>query len=761
MAIKDIVKAIIVTIKGDTTDIDSKIQETQEAITDLGKTPIPTTSFKNLKTAIREATNEAHKMRTEFGESSVQYADALKKLSELKDEVDAFQRTASAFDPGNKFSAFIGIAKAGTTAVQGYAGAMAFLGEEGKEATETLAKLQGIMALTDAINGIGDLQDYWKGFVLTIKQATVATEGQTVASRTLSVALKGIGIGLLVAALAYVVTNFKDIKKAIFEALPFLDGAGETFDQLKAGVLAFGEAVFKFAITPMKALISVVQLDFKGAVKDIEEGFNVVKNTEDAYQKNRQKQAEEAEREFQARRVKGLEYALSQYREDSKEYKVIEEELNKARLAALEYGGEEYIKEVQDQATKEAQARNKAAKEAEDKAKQASDKAIAEAKARHEKLVAENKAYLEQIKSSNENALKVINQETQSARDKELSDLQATFKKEYDLYNKKGISIENLIQSQRIQEAGINKKYDDQALQYLQEVQDKTLTTYEVSIKAINKQIDDLIKNATPAQKELLENSRNAQVDAATRLQNLSTVSMRANINLQTTQVTNQVTERDTPEQAYEKSKKVLDAQLAAETASYEYEKQMKAGQNAELEQLEGQHQNNLLSLAAQNAEAQIALDTAVKDAKLKNAATVGTALGALGALAGEQTVVGKVLGIAQATIDTYIGANKALAQGGIWGYVQAGALILQGLNNVRKIIAVKVPSPSGGGTAAASAAPSAPPITAASTAGFQGQVQDVRVVNSGQNVVKAYVTDKDLKDNEERTSFLNNLSTI
>ena len=69
----------------------------------------------------------------------------------------------------------------------------------------------------------------------------------------------------------------------------------------------------------------------------------------------------------------------------------------------------------------------------------------------------------------------------------------------------------------------------------------------------------------------------------------------------------------------------------------------------------------------------------------------------ALGALAGES----KELAVAQAIIDTYVGANKAFAQGGTVGFVTAAAVIVAGLANVQKILSTPVPGGGGGGGAA------------------------------------------------------------
>ena len=77
---------------------------------------------------------------------------------------------------------------------------------------------------------------------------------------------------------------------------------------------------------------------------------------------------------------------------------------------------------------------------------------------------------------------------------------------------------------------------------------------------------------------------------------------------------------------------------------------------------------------------------------------------GALSALAGDN----KALAVASAVIDTYVGANKAFAQGGLAGFATGAAVIAAGLNNVRTILATDVPT-SGGGGGGSVAAPSTP----------------------------------------------------
>nr|DAJ06854.1 MAG TPA: chromosome segregation ATPase [Caudoviricetes sp.] len=76
-------------------------------------------------------------------------------------------------------------------------------------------------------------------------------------------------------------------------------------------------------------------------------------------------------------------------------------------------------------------------------------------------------------------------------------------------------------------------------------------------------------------------------------------------------------------------------------------------------------------------------------NAQLEMAA--GTA-GQLSSLLGEESAAGKAFATAQALINTYLGASKALAQGGIWGVAQAAIVVAAGMKNVMSINKTKEP---------------------------------------------------------------------
>ena len=122
---------------------------------------------------------------------------------------------------------------------------------------------------------------------------------------------------------------------------------------------------------------------------------------------------------------------------------------------------------------------------------------------------------------------------------------------------------------------------------------------------------------------------------------------------------------------------------------------------------------------------------------------------GALQSLAGES----KELSIAQAIIDTYVGANKAFAQGGTAGFVTGAAVIVQGLANVKKIMEQDVGSGSGGGSIG-SATP-APPAPEMMSGAFElsGGVKP--------EPVQAFVVSDDVTNNQDKLAAIRRRATI
>lgn len=203
-------------------------------------------------------------------------------------------------------------------------------------------------------------------------------------------------------------------------------------------------------------------------------------------------------------------------------------------------------------------------------------------------------------------------------------------------------------------------------------------------------------------------------------------------------------------------------AKLAQLQANYEAERLLYADNAEKLALIDAQYHNDVINLEKDSSDKKLAIK---KDEKEKKEAltemelsSVGSAFSAIGALAEESSIFGKSLATADAIIQTYLGANKAIGQGGIFGWASAIGIIATGLANVKKIMSTKVSNKEG----ASKNSISAPTINMHQLQ--PRQTQDVRVVDNQaqqkQDPIKAVVVYRDLESKQEKENFNNNLSS-
>jgi hypothetical protein len=162
-------------------------------------------------------------------------------------------------------------------------------------------------------------------------------------------------------------------------------------------------------------------------------------------------------------------------------------------------------------------------------------------------------------------------------------------------------------------------------------------------------------------------------------------------------------------------------------------------------------------TLQANNAIAQS--DLALSNAKKAQIeAEKDLAMGTLDTLSGlvdKNSVAGKSIAVATAVVNTYEGASKAIAQGGIFGPIAAAATIAAGLLNVKKIISTKIPSAKGGGNVGDGATPSlsaGAPISPIQV-GTELNAASIRGIGNAAagGVNRAYVLEADITNTSER----------
>jgi hypothetical protein len=152
-----------------------------------------------------------------------------------------------------------------------------------------------------------------------------------------------------------------------------------------------------------------------------------------------------------------------------------------------------------------------------------------------------------------------------------------------------------------------------------------------------------------------------------------------------------------------------------------------------------------------QTATQRIALERQVQDEKLGILnAGINTAI----EIVGRESAAGKALAIAQAVMNTYTGATRALKDVPYpFNFVAAATTIASGFLSVKKIMATPLPNNAGAGMSAgvSMSAPVTPQLPQAATTNLsQSTINDI-----GNQAVRAYVVESDVTSNQQRIASI------
>ena len=159
-------------------------------------------SVGNLKQQLREAQNEVNELSAKFGATSDAAVKAAKKAAELKDQIGDAKALTDAFNPDAKFNALtssLGGVAAGFGAFQG---ALGLVGVQGEAVEATLLKVQSAMAISGALQQLGEAKDSFRQLGAVGKLVFKGIKAEVAAT----------GIGLLVIAIGTLYAYWDDIK---------------------------------------------------------------------------------------------------------------------------------------------------------------------------------------------------------------------------------------------------------------------------------------------------------------------------------------------------------------------------------------------------------------------------------------------------------------------------------------------------------------------------------------------------------------------
>jgi hypothetical protein len=362
------------------------------------------------------------------------------------------------------------------------------------------------------------------------------------------------------------------------------------------------------------------------------------------------------------------------------------------------------------------------------KAKESADKAAARAK----EAKAKRDADLKEIEAGQKEAMLSLLKE----QDQEVFKANEKYSKLLFLATKYGEDTTILKEAQAKEIAAIDKKYADAE----KERQDKARKEKEDADKKVT---DDLAKIAEERDKKAEEDAKikfeaesQARVDAA----NLAMAD-------------------------YNYKKTLGDATFQDEIAAFDKTRQL------EREDMVARKASGdaLLAFDKETSAARIQIERAQQEVKL---GIISNALGAIANAVGENTLAGKALAVAQATIDTYMGANKALGTyPPPFGAIAAGTVILAGLLNVKKIVSTKIPKMPGQ-TGSSGGSVSTPSITAPTiptiatpqintTGGMNPTAQIAQTINASQKPLRAYVVSQEVSSQQALDRRTNRAATF
>ncbi len=217
-------------VVGLTLKIDAK--QGAKSIDDLNKEMKETVEVtKSLRSQLKTLTTEMHGLEEGTEEFNKMAIAAGKLKDQISDTRSVINATAGSVGE-NLGTAFTKISGVGIHAFQGIAGMQAIFGDDAKELAKTMARLQGAMALSEAVKGLGALSDTFTEIKASIaavsasyaklaivqKGQTLATEGGTTATKLLGGAMKALPIVAIIAGLTAIVAALYSYSKSSKEA---------------------------------------------------------------------------------------------------------------------------------------------------------------------------------------------------------------------------------------------------------------------------------------------------------------------------------------------------------------------------------------------------------------------------------------------------------------------------------------------------------------------------------------------------------------
>lgn len=790
---EDLNKKILIEVSVDNQDALTSTEALKKKFKELTNQAIALDDIDYDNSTIGELQDSLTRANTILKELKISGMASEQQIASMGQTVNKLKSTISGAKFDRAFKGFESSVHGVVGTAQLLEGSMRSLGLESEDAEKAIERMMQLMTLKDGVESIGKYIEGMKG-------VATATGGATKATNLLKLGFQSLGIGLVITAVMYLVNNWNSLYATIKEFIPALDGVGTKFKNFSAIAEGVGKAVIGFIVRPIQSAIEAFNLlkngDWAGAGKKIISALNpleslngVVKDFKSGFQEGViKKEATENIKKFNDETEKTISLLEAQGGQERQinalKNKMWSNEISqlKKKNKVLSDSDQKRVDELTDLMQLESTKHNKFIT---DQGKATADSF---------------KQGFDEFKKSLVEINEVIQNVGKSERDKELNVIDKHYEELITKAKKYKQDTAKIDEARLIQRNEINKKYDkedaekalstadtkgrtnvlnskigneEKTIEDVKRIADAEFSAlkdsyekkkvlakdnaeqlalveaeYANEVYNINKGLSDKIKAIKD--KELQDAKDKINKSTETNVLNTETDILNAEAGLPIDNV--KTLSDDQIQLVIDNVNKLHNVKLEQLRQNYEAERLLYTDNVEQLALIDAKYQNDIIKANKESSDNIIAIkkdENDKKEALIENNLTaVSGAFGAIGALAEESSVFNKALSTASAIIDTYVGANKALAQGGIFGIASAVGIIATGLANVKKIMSTKVSDKE---TTSNTASIQAPVINTTQLA--PRQTQDVRVINNEEkrDPLKAYVVYSDIKTNEEK----------
>jgi hypothetical protein len=663
-------------------------------------------SVNDLKKAIGKLEEELESAELGSQKFKQLQAELVKAKSKFKDLDEATEGRNLEERVGS--FAKIGEAIAGSFAVA--SGAAAMFGAENEDLAKAELKVQAALTIAMGARSVaeGVMQAGLAKRIVLEKAAAAGTFVLNVVNKALNTTLKANPIFLIVTVLTLAVAGFLKLADTIKGATGTFSFLGAALEKVTGFLRDVGNFVFPNLI------------DDATTAKTIENADKILKKMNE-FGSQEQARVRNAQRQLAYAEAVGA--SDDKILEKKKAVAAAEQELNSKKINYLIAAGKNRTTEEKEELAK-LQVANI------DSQQNITNAIVANNKKRTDKITENNKAAVEQMKEYNSKirslqqqaALAAISDETKKAEKqaqfdrsnaiKEIQQSKFTAEQKNKLIAETNVTWDALDKARRAQNAKDEQEKAKSlaqslnAIRYeinLMQIKDQGQRQYEALKQEEQTALDSVtIEEAAAGKKadirklyalktkelskQLAIDEFNQQQDLAQQDRNIKMGMLDANMAL----LSQSNVDKFKLELDYFNKKRELErADLVANQEAELKRMEMSGATIEELAKKKQQFGKAEIIFDKQTAAAKTQIDKGQADAKLS---IISGALTGIMSLVGQNTAEGKALGIAQAVIDTYVGANKAFAQGGTFGFIGAAGIIAAGLANVATIMSTPIP---------------------------------------------------------------------